>query len=238
MPQLENGYTQIANEILEKLATTKMNGTQFRILLIVLRSTYGWKKKEHELSETFLSNATGIHKQQIKRELKNMIEEGILIEVKPPTFNTARVIKFNKYYEVAKKVPGNELDTPTGSELDTSAGSELDTQKRNTKNNINKVEIESFFSECWELYPNKKGKGKISSTVKEKRYKMGDEFKRCIQRYTKEVKGKEKEYIQHGSTFWNSGYLDYTDENSCDSVKDAKDLPEFVPKFKMFDRDA
>lgn len=140
--QLDDGYTRIANEILEEISKTKLNGTQFRILMTVWRCTYGWNKKEHEISESYLSNATGIHKQQIKRELKAMFDIGILTEVQIPNFNTARVIAFNKRYlnsiEVSKKIPdskldtptGSKLDTPTGSVLDTSPGSVLDTQKR------------------------------------------------------------------------------------------------------------
>ena len=42
---------------------------------------------------------------------------------------------------------------------------------------------------------------------------MGDEFKRCIERYRKENDQTEMQYIKNGSTFWNSGYLDYTDES-------------------------
>lgn len=146
-PQRENGYTGIANEILDKLAATQLNGTQFRILMTVFRYTYGFQRKEHELSETFLANATGIHKQQIKRELKELISRNILLTVREATFKQSRVITFNKDYEewldklnsseVTKRIPGSENDTPTGSELDTSPGSEKDTQEINTlKENI------------------------------------------------------------------------------------------------------
>jgi phage replication O-like protein O len=148
-PQLENGYTKIANEVLDNIAKAKLNGTQFRILMVVWRSTYGWDKKEFRLSESFLANATGIHKQQIKRELKEMLNIGLLVEIEKPTFNTSRVIGFNKRYqessEVSKKIPVSEIDTTTGSELDTSTGSELDTQKRNIKRNINKTNYMVIF---------------------------------------------------------------------------------------------
>ena len=144
-PQLEQGYTRIADAILEKVAKTKLNGTQFRILMIVWRSTYGWQKKEHELSEGFLSKATGIHKQQIKRELKKMIDDGILVIEKEATFTTGRVISFNKNYvnsiQVAKKIPVNKNDTPTGSELDTPTGSELDTQNKDINKQYKDIDV-------------------------------------------------------------------------------------------------
>ncbi len=213
-PQLENGYTKIADTILERIAQEKLNGTQLRILLIVWRSTYGWGKKSYSLSESYLSKATGIHKQQIKRELKSMINEGILIEVEKPSFNTARVIAFNKRYqkslEVSNKVPVSESDTPTGSGLDTSTGTLLDTQNKHINKHINKqCESDIFFEECWKLYPNKKGKGQISAKTKKDRHSLNDEFVRCIERYVRTKENWQK--YQNGSTFWNSGYVDYLD---------------------------
>ena len=151
-PQLEDGYTRIADTILEKIAKTKLNGTQFRILMVVWRSTYGWQKKEHELSENYLSKATDIHKQQIKRELKTLIKLGIVTVKKEPTFNTGRVLAFNKNYinstQVSKKIPPSELGTPTGSGLDTSTGSGLDTQNKE----LNKQIKESSFRSVYDYY--------------------------------------------------------------------------------------
>lgn len=120
MPQVENGYTRIADEILEKVAKTKLNGTQFRILMIVWRSTYGWQKKEHELSLGYLSKATDIHKQQIKREVDKMIKEEILIIKEESTYTKPRVIGFNKNYvnsiQATKKIPVSENADPTVNE--------------------------------------------------------------------------------------------------------------------------
>ncbi len=86
---------------------------------------------------------------------------------------------------------------------------------------------EEFFNECWSMYPNKKGKGKITRAKKINAYKLGDEFKRCIQRYLKELKDKQvdKQFIQHGSTFWTSGYVDYLDENTEKPKNDPGNKP-------------
>lgn len=45
-PQLENGYTKIANELLEAMARSKFDTCQWAIILWVLRNSYGWNKKE------------------------------------------------------------------------------------------------------------------------------------------------------------------------------------------------
>lgn len=45
-PQLENGYTRVANEILEHLYGFGLNGGELAMCLMVLRKTYGFKGKK------------------------------------------------------------------------------------------------------------------------------------------------------------------------------------------------
>ncbi len=75
--------------------------------------------------------------------------------------------------------------------------------------------INNFFETVWELYPRKRGKGSVSDTQKEKLYKLGDEIKRAVERYSMECISEKKEiqYYKNGSTFFNSAYVDYLDEN-------------------------
>lgn len=49
-PQTEDGYTAIANEIMEALIAAELSGQEFRIALLVIRKTYGFKKKEDAIS--------------------------------------------------------------------------------------------------------------------------------------------------------------------------------------------
>ncbi|MDK2879633.1 MAG: hypothetical protein PWR06_2349 [Thermoanaerobacteraceae bacterium] len=243
--QLEHGYTKIANELLEVLAKTPLNGTQLRIILVLWRYTYGYNRKEHELSESFISKATGIHKKQIQRELNELIKYGLVFVVKEATFTSPRIIQFNKDYEsweVTKKLTGSELVTSPGNELVPSpepqkksnnpaensknadsegevakklSGSELVTQEIKYLNkNIKQMGIDDFFEKLWLLYPKKRGKGKVSKAQKERLYKIGaDELTRAINRYKQEIAGKDEQYIMYGSTFFNSGYVDYLDAN-------------------------
>lgn len=91
---------------------------------------------------------------------------------------------------------------------------------------------EDFFERIWKLYPLKRGKGKVSKAKKQVLEKIGyEQLQRCVERYVAEIKasGKEK-YMQHGSTFFNSGYVDYLDDNYNDSsqndVESEKNLPD------------
>lgn len=73
---------------------------------------------------------------------------------------------------------------------------------------------EEFFERAWQYYPNKRGKGQVSDKSKERLMSQGwDNVKRAIDRYLEDLKKDEWRQAQNGSTFFNSGYIDYLDEN-------------------------
>lgn len=97
-PQTKNGYTRIANEILENIAKIDLNGTQLRIVMVIWRYTYGFRRKEYEFTLTFLASALDTVKSHIGRELSILIERKI-ISVVGIGQKRGRVLSFNKNYE-------------------------------------------------------------------------------------------------------------------------------------------
>jgi phage replication O-like protein O len=97
--QLEDGYTRIANELLENLPRFKFNGTQLRIIMVVWRFTYGFKRKDHEMSLSFFVKATGLGKTQLDRELSNLISYNVLIVTEESTYTKSRKLGFNKHFD-------------------------------------------------------------------------------------------------------------------------------------------
>lgn len=76
-------------------------------------------------------------------------------------------------------------------------------------------EARALFEDLWKLYPSKKGKGQVSDTKKKELLKIGkEELERAIDRYKADLK-KDADWrkTQNGSTFFNSGYVDYLDKN-------------------------
>ena len=152
---------------------------------------------------------------QRMRRLRAKENETNLIEDKKPERNNVQEC----YTDVQKSYTEIEIEK----ELD------IDTEK---KNSASAKEIDSFFEEAWSLYPNKKGKGRISSTKKKEICKLGDEFKRCIERYAEYVENQRENGFkelkhQNGSTFFNSGYVDYLDDN-FEEVETNSHQPELV----------
>lgn len=85
-----------------------------------------------------------------------------------------------------------------------------------------KKDVDNFFEIIWKLYPRKEGKGSISDKQKETLYEIGlEEMTRAINRYKQKLKNEniEKKYIKQGSTFLNSGYVDYLDKNYEETQK-------------------
>ena len=137
MADLENGYTRIANEILEEMAKIKLSPTQYRILFVVWRYTYGFQRKKHQLSLTFLAEATQCDLRLIQRELKKLIKARILKAEQ--TKGLARQISFNKktkewQVDIGEidngKTDNGDIDNIAIGEIDNIAIGEIDNQER------------------------------------------------------------------------------------------------------------
>ena len=77
-----------------------------------------------------------------------------------------------------------------------------------------KSEADALFERVWKLYPQKRGKGKVSDANKRRLLDIGfDELSRAIDRYKADLALDDWRKPQNGSTFFNSGYIDYLDSN-------------------------
>ena len=68
-PQLENGHTQIANEILEHLMRIHLPPNQWQVLLCIIRKTYGFHKKVDYIANSQIVGATGLCKAVVSRAI-------------------------------------------------------------------------------------------------------------------------------------------------------------------------
>lgn len=87
-------------------------------------------------------------------------------------------------------------------------------EKDINKNTMCKSEADALFERVWKLYPQKRGKGKVSDANKRRLLDIGfDELSRAIDRYKADLALDDWRKPQNGSTFFNSGYIDYLDVN-------------------------
>lgn len=104
----KENFTQVPNSVLERAAALKLNGTQFRILLVVWRYTFGFHRDGHSLSLSFISESISTHKNIVQREVQAMIERKVLTSI-PGSGRRSRVIFFNSNYDEWDGASDNQL---------------------------------------------------------------------------------------------------------------------------------
>ncbi len=81
-PQLEDGFTMVANEIIEALARINLCAYESRVLWFIIRKTYGWHKKIDWIALSQIVDSTGILKPNVSRTLKSLKARNIIIRDK------------------------------------------------------------------------------------------------------------------------------------------------------------
>lgn len=117
-PQLENGYTRIANELLERLTLPGINGSEYRIVIFVLRKTYGFQKKQDRIPLSQFQKGLEMKRANVVRTIKTLVAKRILAKDK----NTYSINKNWEQWVVAKRI----LGTSASSQTDTKGSSQTD----------------------------------------------------------------------------------------------------------------
>ncbi len=81
-PQKENGYVTIANELAERFSLAGMNGSEHRILWVVIRKTYGYNKKQDYISLTQFQKSTGMGRKQVVETIHALVGKRLLLKEK------------------------------------------------------------------------------------------------------------------------------------------------------------
>jgi len=105
-PQLENGYTRIANEILEALGRTRIPGEARQVLDVIIRRSYGFGKKRDRISLSQFVEATGIVKPHVVRALNRLHAMNIITKEK-----NGRLMSYglNKDYTTWHRLHGSAI---------------------------------------------------------------------------------------------------------------------------------
>ena len=70
-------YTQTPNDFFDDLLKTLKEG-ELRVILIIIRQTFGWKKKADRISLSQLAEKTGMERKSVCRSLNSLIEKGLV----------------------------------------------------------------------------------------------------------------------------------------------------------------
>ena len=158
-PQCENGYTRIANELLDALIRSRVPGQELRVLLAVIRKTYGFGKKEDRISYGQLAKMTGIARQRVMLLVRNCNHRRLL-SVTIQGYRKAGIIQLNKDFDQWEAWPKREYTcnhtrvqgvTIEGYRTVTIEGTHK-RKKENIKENINTTLPEWLPQDLWKSF--------------------------------------------------------------------------------------
>ncbi len=113
-PQVENGYTQIANLVLEDLAKACLTGPQYQLVFVVLRKTWGYvecdsdgnllrdddgrpvKRQWAHIGVQEFAEITGMAKSTVIRGLQVLVDMGVLL-TRPAEGRRPAAYRYQKY---------------------------------------------------------------------------------------------------------------------------------------------
>jgi phage replication O-like protein O len=100
-PQIEDGHSVIANELLDAIIKTHFSPIEQAIFWTVVRKTYGWHKKTDRISYTQFEESTGKDRWHIAPALQGLIKRNIIIRQGGVTiWNTAskKIMSYGNHY--------------------------------------------------------------------------------------------------------------------------------------------
>ena len=70
-------YTQAPNEFFDDIAKTLKEG-ELRVLLVIMRQTFGWQKKWDRISLSQLMQKTGMERKAVHNSLQSLIQKSLI----------------------------------------------------------------------------------------------------------------------------------------------------------------
>lgn len=100
--QIENGYTKLANELQDAIQCFKFNLNEMKVMNGILRYTYGFSRKSHQMSLTFFMNYTNLTRSRVNDSLKSLEENNVIFVKKHGDSYKPNIYTFNKNYDTWK----------------------------------------------------------------------------------------------------------------------------------------
>lgn len=151
-PQLENGFARIANELLDAIIGFDFSKREQKVILCIIRKTYGFSKKVDDMTLTQIANATGLDLGNVSKTISELSHRNILLKQQG---KYGYVLGINKNYGIWKTLLKQQPLVKTTSEPCQNNKLTLlkqQTHKTTPKDNSKR---DGHFSIFWSLYPKK-----------------------------------------------------------------------------------
>lgn len=131
----DDGYMRVANELTDSILLADLTARQLKIMLAIMRKTYGFNKPLDRITNTQIAAMTGIHHTHVCSAKRQLIDRGFLIS------NGAK-IGINKHismWEMKGISQSSESLAKTAKQTLAKSANTLSLKQLNTKDNIQKT---------------------------------------------------------------------------------------------------
>lgn len=94
--QKEHGHSPIAHPILEALAFASFSASQLKVILGLIRQTYGWSRRDAAISYSEFVRLTGCAQNTVRRTIGELVDAGVVVIVAPATFQAPTTYRLQK----------------------------------------------------------------------------------------------------------------------------------------------
>lgn len=229
-PQTENGYTKIANELLEALCKVRIPGEARQVLDVIFRKTYGFNKKEDAIALSQLCLMTGLKKPNVCRAINVLTGMNIVIKNDNGVTTKYRIIKnFETWKPLSKKITLSKKimvvikndNKPLSKKIHTKEKKETITKESTSASAaasppVEKIDHDMTFAQFWSVYPRKEQKKKTFDIWKKNKYGQHIDTIYKFILAAKETDRWKKGYIKQPPAFlngecWNDDLATYRD---------------------------
>jgi len=228
-PQLEDGHTRIANELMEQLMKLYLAPNQWQVLVCIIRKTYGFHKKIDYITNTQICEGTGLVKSTVSRAVNILKQRNIITrggkhiglqkdweqweKLAVRASKVSETANLNDPEKLAIPQPKLAIPQPKLAVRASKVSSPLDAQKEDT---IQKI-----------LYKRKYGEFKNVLLTDEEyqklKDKLGNKIDDFIERLSAYMKSKGTRYKDHYATILN---WSRRDKEKSGKDRNPRDLPE------------
>lgn len=152
-PQTENGYTRIANEIMEALVGIRVSGEARQVLDLIFRKTYGFQKKEDAISLSQFCLFTHMRDNDVCRAIKKLVTMNMISKKASGLANIYAINKdFSSWRPLAKKRVVSNIANKPSQKSESALAKKRDTKETITKERKIKTAEQSSAPYKWEEY--------------------------------------------------------------------------------------
>jgi len=187
----QNGFTRFPNDILGAIVCTrKLSGNEIKVLLVIVRKTFGWGKKWDKIPYSQIVKMTGLPKDSIAKSFRKLVAKNI-IEVENPNQKAWSLLRVNPNFtawsgfspaqsiitengRTEKNIESEHLHDAVSSKIETK-NKEYDNMHTSSQNNTHtEVYADMHTKEYAETHTSKERKERGKKEKSPEREKLGD----------------------------------------------------------------